>query len=414
MKNRVASGLACLFTVLAILFNVSGGVDSRDRTADLTIGASSITPTVNASLLSGNAAVYNDFALRLMEAGHTSENTLVSPLSTVYGLFMTANGATGETLTQIETALGMPVSQMNEYLYSYASELDNRGDILSIANSAWISESENFTINKGFLQTCATWYDTQVFQMKFDDDCLRAMNDWVRKNTDNSMASPLSAFQQEDGIVLLNTVLFDAKWATPFSEDWNDSDRFFREDGSEEFAIFMRSTEELYLENEYCTGFIKEYMSDGYVFVALLPVEGTTVSDLLSATYGHSLTSLLASAAPATVHISLPRFSADLSMDMIPALQRLGITDVFSQDLADLSGIGSNRLYIAEFRQNTTITVDEIGTRAAAVSAVAEFPAAENEQLEEKYVKLNRPFVYMILESENLTPLFIGTVMTTE
>ena len=414
MKNRVASGLACLFTVLAILFNVSGSADSRERTADLTIGASSITPTVNASLLSGNAAVYNDFALRLMEAGHTNENTFVSPLSTAYGLSMTANGAAGETLRQIETALGMPVSQINEYLYSYASELDNRGDILSIANSAWVSESGNFTISKGFLQTCASWYDAEIFQRKFDDDCLRAMNDWVRENTENSMVSPLSSFQQEDGIVLLNTVLFDAKWATPFSEDWNDSDRFFREDGSEEFAIFMRSTEELYLENEYCTGFIKEYMSEGYVFAALLPAEGTTVSDLLSSTDGHSLTSILSSASPATVHVSLPKFSASLSLDMIPALEQLGITDVFSQDLADLSGIGSDRLYIAELRQNTTVTVDEIGTRAAAVSAVAEFPAAENEQLEDKYVKLDRPFVYMILESENLTPLFIGTVMTTE
>lgn len=414
MRNRVTAGLVCIFIVLAILFNVSGSADSREQSDDLTAGIDALTPTVNTTILADRAGTYTDFALRLLTAEHSKENTLLSPLSTVYGLAMTANGAGGETLRQIENAFGMPAAEMNEYLFSSRSNLGNAGRALTFASSLWLGESSMFTVEKNFLRTCASWYDAEIFQTKFDDDCLRAMSEWVRQNTENTGLSPISDFQQPDGIILLNTVMFNEKWATPFSEDWNDSARFFREDGGEEFAIFMRSEEELYLESAYCTGFLKEYMSGGYVFAALLPTEGTTVAELLSAIDGQALHNLLTSPTPATVHIALPKFSASLTGDMIPALEKLGITDVFSQTAADLSGIGNSQLYIAGIDQNTSITVDEIGTRAVAVTAVAEFPAAEQELLEEKFVTLDRPFVYMILESDNLTPLFIGTVMTTE
>ena len=414
MSKRFLSGISCFLVILAILLNVSGGADSRKITGDLTDGISAVSPAVNFSALSEGSALYSNFALRLLEGSHSQENTLLSPLSTACGLFMVANGAGGETLRQFENAVGMSISGMNEYLFSYYAGLKDTGDSLALNNSLWISKENGHSVEKSFLQACASWYDAAVFQTEFNEKGLLSMNSWIRENTDNTGTLPLSGFQNIEGVILLNAAAFDARWEIPFSEDWNDSDRFFREDGGEEFAIFMRSEEELYLENGYCTGFIKNYTTDGYLFAALLPREGTSVAELLSSMDGHSLTDLLSSAAPATVHITMPKFSANLSANLIPGLQKLGIIDAFSAERADFSGISKDNLYIAEIRQNTAITVDEIGTRVVAVSAVAEYPAAEKEVREEKYVSLDRPFVYMILESENLTPLFIGTVMTTE
>ena len=49
-------------------------------------------------------AAVTDFAVRLLrESAKSGENTLISPLSVLYALSMTANGADGNTLAQMET-----------------------------------------------------------------------------------------------------------------------------------------------------------------------------------------------------------------------------------------------------------------------------------------------------------------------
>ena len=42
-------------------------------------------------------------------------NTLISPLSVLSALSMTANGAAGSTLEQMENVFGLPVTELNEY-----------------------------------------------------------------------------------------------------------------------------------------------------------------------------------------------------------------------------------------------------------------------------------------------------------
>ncbi|NLD16357.1 MAG: hypothetical protein GX666_02095 [Tissierellia bacterium] len=56
----------------------------------------------------------------------------------------------------------------------------------------------------------------------------------------------------------------------------------------------------------------------------------------------------------------------------------------------------------------TYISVHELGTEAGAVTAV--IMEATSMPIEEpKEVFLNRPFVYMIIDTENNVPLFLGT-----
>ena len=56
------------------------------------------------------AGVASGLALRLLrQEMEDGENVLLSPLSILCALSMTANGARGETLAQMEQVLGMPV-----------------------------------------------------------------------------------------------------------------------------------------------------------------------------------------------------------------------------------------------------------------------------------------------------------------
>lgn len=106
------------------------------------------------------------------------ENSLVSPLSVLLALAMTANGADTLTLEQMEDVLGMgtAIEDLNSYLYSYVKGLPSSDKAkLSIANSIWFRDDEGrLTIEEDFLQTNANFYGADIFKAAFDDQIGRA------------------------------------------------------------------------------------------------------------------------------------------------------------------------------------------------------------------------------------------------
>ncbi len=64
--------------------------------------------------------------------------------------------------------------------------------------------------------------------------------------------------------------------------------------------------------------------------------------------------------------------------------------------------------------QKTFIEVSESGTKAAAVTSV--FVGKSSAMWEEitYNVELNRPFLYMIIETDSNTPIFIGKLESVE
>ena len=165
-KIRISFVIISLLLVCTMAVNLTG-CTMEVQAKDLMEG---ITPNnVNAldDLSSQNADV-TDFAIRLFKASNENgKNTLVSPLSVLCALAMTANGAEEETLAQMEEVLGMTTEELNMYLYSYMKNLP-QGDTykLSLANSIWFTEDERFTVNQDFLQTNANYYDADRITRK--------------------------------------------------------------------------------------------------------------------------------------------------------------------------------------------------------------------------------------------------------
>ena len=96
---------------------------------------------------------------------------------------------------------------------------------------------------------------------------------------------------------------------------------------------------------------------------------------------------------------------------MAEVLQEMGMTDLFDDSRADLSGIGQapGDLYCSGVYQKTFIEVNRHGTKAAAVTwAVNKAESAA--PMEPKYVYLDRPFVYAIVDNATGLPLFVGVV----
>ena len=218
-KTRISLVIISLLLVCAMAVNLTG-CTMEVQAKDLMEG---ITPNnVNAldDLSSQNADV-TDFAIRLFKASNENgKNTLISPLSVLCALAMTANGAEDETLAQMEEVLGMTAEELNLYLYSYMKNLP-QGDKykLSVANSIWFKDDSRFSVNQSFLQTNADYYGAEIFKSPFNGQTLKDINNWVKNETDNMIPKIIDEIPKEALMYLINALAFEAEWTEIYEKD---------------------------------------------------------------------------------------------------------------------------------------------------------------------------------------------------
>lgn len=388
-----------------------GNVQSGSQTGGIS-GQTEIQPA--------DASTVTDFTVRLLQKslseGEKDNNILLSPVSVLYALSMTANGANGQTLAQMEEVLGASVPALNTYLHQYRTSLpEGDGYQLRLANSIWFKDIPRFTVNEDFLAVNTKWYDTDLYKAPFDSSTLKEINKWVSKNTDKMIPEILDDIPEDAVMYLINALAFDAKWDTDYDRSDVRKSDFTQEDGAKCQTELMYSTENTYLQDDNAQGFIKYYKDKKYAFAALLPNEGISVADYLETLDGQALHELLSNPVNVSVEAAIPKFETDYDVEMSDIFKSLGMTDAFDSKTADFSGISSGtegRLFISRILHKTFIAVDEKGTKAGAATAVE--MREEGAVMCEHRVILNRPFVYMIIDCEENVPVFIGTMMSVD
>jgi len=356
-----------------------------------------------------------DFAVRLFqESEKNGKSTLVSPFSVLCALAMTANGADGETLSQMEQTLGMPVSELNEYIHTYVNSLaQGEKRKLSVANSIWFRDKNSFTPNSDFLQTNADYYGADIYKSAFDNATLNDINAWVKDNTDGMIDEIIDEISPNSIMYLINALAFDAEWQEVYEKDQVRDGTFTKADKTEQTVKMMYGTEGVYLQDENAKGFIKNYYGGEYAFAALLPDEDISVSDYVKSLSGEKLSEIFENKQSTEVLTSIPAFKGEYSYEMSDILQTMGMTDAFSDGNADFTKLGKSgdgNIFINHVLHKTYIEVDPKGTKAAAVTAVVMNDTAAAIMPELKEVYLDRPFVYMIIDTNTNFPIFMGTV----
>lgn len=354
------------------------------------------------------------FAAELLRRSYEEDkgNCLVSPLSVMLALSMTANGAAGQTLQQMLDVLGggMTMDELNAYLYAYVNSLPSSAEEkLAIANSIWLNDREDFSVRSDFLKKDVSWYRADIYKTPFDGSAVKALNSWVSHKTDDMIRQIVDKLDEDCRLLLVNAICFDALWAQPYDEYSVYDEHFTKADGNVQDVSMMRSGESEYYNGKDFTGFAKYYEGGGYKFVALLPSEDRTLDEFVAGLDADKLAEILGSAEGRPVSAGLPKFTYDYSAELQDRLKDMGMADAFNNN-ADFSLLSeTNELYISEVIHKTFIEVAEQGTRAGAVTAVAVDNSA-SVTAEPKEVILDRPFLYMIVDAETALPLFIGTV----
>ena len=402
-----------LVFAMALGLTACSQVSANDLMKDVPAKAVDVLPDMDAG-----AAAAADFGVRLFKTSiEEGENTLISPLSVLYALAMTANGADGETLAQMEQVLGMDVDNLNSYMLAYLELLPESKDYkMSLANSIWFKDDPNFAVEQSFLQTNADYYGAGAYKAAFDEGTRNDINNWVKEHTDGMIPEIIDEIPDEAIMYLVNALAFDAKWADEYEEHQIREGRFTMEDGTRQDVDMMHSEEYTYLEDDLATGFIKYYKDRKYAFVAMLPNEGVSVSQYVDSLTGEHLRELLNNPQDLTVFASIPKFETEYDIEMSEVLQEMGMTDAFDWQVADFSRLGTYNvdgmnICISRVLHKTFISVSEQGTRAGAATAVEMVAEGAMEIVEFKEVVLDRPFVYMLIDCETNLPFFIGTML---
>lgn len=366
------------------------------------INKKSLNTANNTTPINNEYSFENSFIINL--SYDDNENFLVSPLSLAFALSMVKEGASDNTLKEIEKTL-------NNYKLSSMQSIPN---VISIANSIFIRDSFKSLVNSIYINTLGINYRAQVFYDSFNS--VDNVNNYVKDKTFNMIPNLLNNddISSETVAILINALAINLKWENEF--DCNETTKgIFNLNDETKVDTYMMHSNEKYIENNDVYGFIKYYatydengnISDNgktFEFIALLPKNN--LNDVLSKIDDKYIIELKGNSLE-NIDISFPRFSYEYSIpNLIEVLKKMGIKDLFT-DNADLSKI-SNGLYVSKITHKTFINLNESGTKASAATGVI---LDKNAPLEEKKELIfDKPFIYIIKEKNDDNIWFIGVV----
>ena len=413
--KRLFKSLICYLLLLSLA--LSAGGCTRVKAQDLMAGFKPSEAQVSDEALAAGSAAAADFTVRLFQKCAEGEgNMFTSPVTAMGVLAMIGNGAEGGTLAQLEEVLGADIGALNSFFRGFMASIDS-GNEASLANSLWLNSAMELDIRDEFLQRNADGFGAGVYSADLGKNGVDEVNRWAKKSTRGMIPKAIDKIDPRTAMIAACALAFEAKWEEPYEKgDVLKDLSFTTESGEVRTGVdYMCSDNEHCIETENSIGFMKPYKGMRYAFAALLPNEGTSLDELIASLDAQALTEMLRSPCEEEVEVRIPKFESEYSAELNSMLMAMGLTDIFDIDRADLSGIGTAdgyTLYLDKLLQKAYVSVDENGTKAAAITFGNMMP--QNAEMNTRQVFLDRPFVYMIVDCESGVPLFIGAMRDIE
>jgi serpin B len=388
-----------------------------DDGADLTFVSSDVERAApDPAAIGGGVASMHTLGAGLWgQLAGSAVNVAISPFSVAVALGMTLNGAKGATLDEMLAVLGVEsvdtanagYNAVTQHVESLAGPVgDDQEVVLDAANSLFGQRGVEW--EEPFLDALAASYGAGVQQVDFEgatEAARDAINGWTSEQTRDRIPEliPEGILDSLTRLVLVNALYVKAPWALPFDEALTADGDFHLADGSTVTVPMMRTAESVAgCAGPGWRGARLYYAGAGLAMSVVLPDD-----DIDALVTGGRLPEVLATQPDATFDLTMPTWEFRTPSPLKAALQALGMPTAFGD--ADLSGMNADLdLAIQEVLHEVFIAVDEAGTEAAAATAV--IVGETSAPMPGEPLVLDRPFLFVIHDTEFGTPLFIGRV----
>ena len=401
--------------------------DDVSKTYNFNDGAEDLPSAYNsyANLITG-------YELKLFRAlaADSSEPFAFSPACNALDLSLIANGAKGDTLSEIMLALGTDLSLENlnacsSYFKSRLEAVSKIGENktdelsgkkLSEGSAAKIDFDSALLFNSrtdvrtAFLQSNADFYGDDIVRLDFSNE--NAVSSLSALFGGNSAANK-TALDKASSLVSESSVGFSDLWLNPYAADDIYEGKF-----ADKTAEFMKS-DESFIQSSTARGIIKYTAKNPLKLVLIMPNEDIEFESYAktfdSVEYMKLLDSFsVTSRASASVpQFEIPAFDEPFAMSGV--MKKSGLYTLFS-DSTDFGSLAhSSELVLGEMyelRQGFCLNRDGIFTSAekpseSSVSQPRENPADSGSGKAEELV-FDRPFIFMVIDNESNIPVYMG------
>ena len=359
----------------------------------------------------------NKFGLKLfkeMIKEEKDKNVFVSPLSVSMALGMTYNGANGETQEAMQKTLELDGLTIQEVNQSYKSLIELLKGLdpkvrFQIANSIWYRQS--LTFEEGFINLNKTYFTAEVSGLDFNDPkAVDIINGWVDKNTNGKIkeivAPPIDPLTV---MFLINAIYFKGFWTYQFDKKLTKDDWFTLPDSSTKPCKMMNQKGEFkYLQNDNFQAIDLPYGDSDFSMTIFLPNPKVDIDSLIGEFNQENWDLWINSFSKREVILEFPKFTLEYELKLNDVLKALGMGIAFDPNQADFTKMykGPENAYISKVKHKTYVEVNEEGTEAAAVTSVEmEMTSAP------PWMRVDRPFVFVIRENKSRTMLFMGKIV---
>lgn len=359
------------------------------------------------------------FADKLNAHMPDDKNYMFSPLSLKMVMAMAANGADGETRTDILNTLDIrDLDAYNAEAKSMIDKFTNTNVLkFGVANSVWINSdmtAQNFS--EEYKNVVADSYKAESGIVNAEN-ATEKINKWVNENTGGRISEIIAEENSDFWTMLINAVYFNAKWEREFIKEKTAEGIFTDRNGKESTVEFMNdlgywkysdtngvqiiempylNVEENYYNEETGIWSPKTHGDIGIsMFVMMSDEEFEPEKELKAAEFERC-----------TVQLAVPKFSIEYDAKLKEALSEMGMSKVFEENAQFSRMFDSGNMWISDVLHKTYISVDEEGTEAAAIASVDWMGASRPKEPVE--VRFNKPFTFVIRDNRSNEILFMG------
>ena len=347
------------------------------------------------------------------------KNIFISPLSAHIATCMLANGAGGETYSQIVRTLGYEGFSINDVNSAYNTLVSGLRKVdtstkLEIANALWVEEK--FPVSKIFADGMSKNYDAYVKNLDFSSrDAVKTINKWCSDKTHKMIPDFLKELSPETVLILMNALYFNGKWNEKFESSQTAEGIFSTIDSKsvrKEFMHISKQFKYAETEDEKIRMCELPYGNGAFVMDIILPDEDVDFKSFIGKMSGEGWKNMFTYRGTHKVELALPKFKMEAEYDLKDALVAMGMPLAYEKGKADFKKMCSNdnwTLWVDRTIQKSVIEVDESGSQAAAVTAHVIKGVTSPGPGTVIHFNCDHPFMFMIRETTSGAILFMGT-----
>ncbi len=355
------------------------------------------------SIVSGKINELGFALFKEMQATNQGHSFVFSPLCASTALAMLANGASGETLQEIERLIGSSKTA-NAFFHKYLQAMPHTQDYLLEMNGL-IAVNQSNPLSGNFVELLKNDFQAVARNYNFNDSrTADAINNWISGLTEGRISNVISEIDNQEIALLISLLRIKSPWAVPFCETMTfvDNGHFVSESGDTIVHPMMFQEIPAYMmENEEFQALVKEFKMKHFSMLFVLP-KNKTLNECLSMfnvqTFYETVESLRFEE---DVQIEIPRYSTESEKNFSEMLRKLLPNAMgMKSNYARMSSVPSR---VEKIIQKTRIDVAEGGVDAASTT------------LEETwYLSISpsfiadHPFLYFIYDDISRTILFMG------